>query len=249
MTKARKQSLLLALLMCSTTFATSNDVPVEISSGPKKVVLLELFTSEGCSSCPPADRWLSKLKADPGLWKEFAPIAFHVDYWDYIGWSDSFAQAKFSARQRRYAVEGGAPFVYTPGVFVNGHAWQGWRKSDVIAGDRKQVGNLSVRVSGENIAAHFDARHFNYEELTLHVAVLGMNLETQVGAGENIGKTLRHDFVALGVVSVPLDKAGSSYAAMTPLPATTSGPIARAIVAWVSSNKKQTPIQSVGGFL
>ena len=60
-------------------------------SGPQRTHLLELFTSEGCSSCPPAEAWLSKLKADPRLWKDFVPLAFHVDYWDHLGWRDPFA--------------------------------------------------------------------------------------------------------------------------------------------------------------
>jgi len=60
-------------------------------TGPQKTHLIELFTSQGCSSCPPAEAWLSKLKNEPGLWKNFVPLAFHVDYWDRLGWRDPFA--------------------------------------------------------------------------------------------------------------------------------------------------------------
>ena len=249
MSKIWRQYLLLTLLVTGHAFATIDGVQADFSSGIRRVALIELFTSEGCSSCPPADRWLSRLTANPGLWNEFVPIAFHVDYWDYIGWHDRFAQAEFGDRQRRYAAEGGARFVYTPGFFRSGSEWHGWRTEEALAGDDIEVGELKVRVSGEDVVARFDARQSNYGELTLHVAVLGMNLETRVDAGENNGKTLRHDFVALGVVSVPLDKAGTGYTAMARLPEISPGPIEYAIVAWVSDREKQTPIQSVGGFL
>ncbi|MDQ3115241.1 MAG: DUF1223 domain-containing protein [Verrucomicrobiota bacterium] len=65
--------------------------------------LLELFTSEGCSSCPPAEAWLSKLKDDPGLWRDFVPLAFHVDYWDRLGWRDPFASKVWTSRQYEYS--------------------------------------------------------------------------------------------------------------------------------------------------
>ncbi len=244
-----RRYFLLAILVSASTLAASDDLQAEFSSGKKSVALIELFTSEGCSSCPPADRWLSRLKANPGLWKEFSPIAFHVNYWDYIGWHDRFAQTAFGDRQRRYAAEGGARFVYTPGFFRNGSEWQGWRTRETPTGDDHEVGVLKLHVSGDYLAARFDASHDNYGQLILHVAVLGMNLETHVGAGENDGRTLQHDFVALSVISVPLDKADTAYSAMAQIPVIDSGPIERAIVAWVSDREQQTPIQSVGGFL
>ena len=61
-----------------------------LSSQEQRTTLIELYTSEGCSSCPPADRWLSRLKDDPRLWKQIVPLAFHVDYWNYLGWRDRF---------------------------------------------------------------------------------------------------------------------------------------------------------------
>jgi len=79
-----------AALVLAGDLAAANPV-LEFSSGTNHVSLVELYTSEGCSSCPPADRWFSELKRDDGLWREFVPLAFHVDYWDYIGWQDRFA--------------------------------------------------------------------------------------------------------------------------------------------------------------
>src|SRR5947207_14709116 len=71
-------------------------------SGPQRVHLIELFTSQGCSSCPPAEAWLSKLKTEPRLWKDFVPLAFHVDYWDRLGWRDPFASKEWTARRYQY---------------------------------------------------------------------------------------------------------------------------------------------------
>src|SRR5438477_6911637 len=76
---------------------------VVFESGPKKVQLLELFTSEGCSSCPPAEASLAPLVKDSRLWRAFVPIAFHVDYWDRLGWKDPFASSEWTKRQRVYA--------------------------------------------------------------------------------------------------------------------------------------------------
>ena len=248
MLKIRRQFLLLAIHVSTLSAADTIDTPFKLSSGETQVALIELFTSEGCSSCPPADRWLSQLKTDPHLWQEFTPIAFHVDYWDYIGWSDEFAQARFGDRQRRYAAEEGARFVYTPGFFRNGSEWHNWRTQDSVTGNKIDVGNLSLQISGEDVVVHFVARRDIYKELILHVAVLGMNIETRVGAGENSGKLLHHDFVAMGITSVVFDKDDKKYRVTLQLPEVRPYPAGRAIVAWVSDETRQTPIQSVGGF-
>src|SRR5215467_12960255 len=76
---------------------------IKFQSGTNRAALVELYTSEGCSSCPPAEEWLSQLKIDPRLWMDFVPVAFHVDYWVYLGWRDPFGTGSFSERQRAYA--------------------------------------------------------------------------------------------------------------------------------------------------
>lgn len=219
------------------------------SSGERQVTLVELYTSEGCSSCPPADRWLSGLKEDSGLWKRFVPIAFHVDYWDYIGWEDRFAQAEYSDRQRQYAAEGGARFVYTPGVFYQGADTQGWRSGGSIATDDAKVGDLTVRVDGSTAAIRFDNLNGDIKKLTAHVAVLGMNLATSVRAGENKGRRLNHDFVALDVVSSRLKRSGTEFTTVSELPEISSDADGLALAVWVSAAGSQAPIQSVGGYL
>src|SRR5436309_15974793 len=90
---------LIALLGAAALTSQAADRVFE--SGPQKVRLIELFTSEGCSSCPPAEAWLSKLKSDPRLWKDFVPLAFHVDYWDHLGWRDPFASKEWTRSEER----------------------------------------------------------------------------------------------------------------------------------------------------
>jgi hypothetical protein len=249
MRRIRWQAILLALFVSGQLVAAMGATPVEFSSGDRRVALIELFTSEGCSSCPPADRWLSSLKTNPDLWKRFAPVAFHVDYWDYIGWQDRFARAEYSDRQRRYAAEGGSRSVYTPGIFTDGRAWLGWRSAGSISYASVTVGDLRLRVEGRDVAVRFDPTAVDDSELMLHIVVLGMNLESRVRAGENKGRTLRHDFAALGMISLPFERVNGSYRAITRLPATASQSRHRALVAWVSTIDAQVPIQSVGGFL
>src|SRR3954471_14035949 len=99
---------------------SSSAEEIVFESKPAQTHLIELFTSEGCSSCPPAEAWLSKLKSDPGLWKAFVPLAFHVDYWDRLGWRDPFASKEWTARQYRYAANWKGESVYTPGFVLDG---------------------------------------------------------------------------------------------------------------------------------
>ena len=216
-------------------------------SGPGRVALLELYTSEGCSSCPPADRWLRELKSDPRLWKDFVPVAFHVDYWDYIGWEDPFARPAFSQRQRRYAEDGRARTVYTPGFFNNGKEWRGWFRGAAPRFDHAPVGTLSTALEGDQVFVRFDPRSDAYDDLIVHVAILGMDLETEVRAGENRGRTLQHDFVVLELVSRSLVKSDQGFATTTALSDIGQGK--RALVAWVSERDDQAPIQVVGGYL
>ena len=221
---------------------------LRFSSGESRVAMIELYTSEGCNSCPPADRWLSRLKEYPGLWTRVVPVAFHVDYWDYIGWEDRFARPDFSHRQRRYAAEGGARFVYTPGVFRNGLEWHGWRRDESVRSASEAVGNLELRVEGDSVELQFDASA-ELEQPRAHVAILGMNLESDVRAGENAGKTLKHDFVVLEQRSIALEPGEQGFTASTRLPVVSMEAPKRAIVAWVSAADSLAPVQAVGGYL
>ena len=127
------------LMGVACVFASSaHGLDVTFDSGKARGHLVELFTSEGCSSCPLADRWLSTLERDNRLWKSVFPIAFHVDYWDYIGWPDRFAVPRHSHRQREHRGLGNVYSVYTPGFVVAGREWRGWFDGDQLPVVRTQ---------------------------------------------------------------------------------------------------------------
>ncbi|MGH9465120.1 MAG: DUF1223 domain-containing protein, partial [Thermoanaerobaculia bacterium] len=111
-----------------------------MSSGP---VLLELFTSQGCSSCPPADRLLSRLAAARGSEPVVVPLAFHVDYWNHIGWEDPFSQGRWSARQRAYALAFGRDGVYTPQLVVDG-------TEELVGSDERAVRRAIERAAAQS---------------------------------------------------------------------------------------------------
>src|SRR5581483_3259392 len=115
------------VLMTATLALHAADTPsgVTLRSGDSQASLIELFSSEGCSSCPPAEEWLSGLQTSNGLWKEFVPVSFHVDYWDYLGWKDKWASPEFTRRQRSYASLFNSDSVYTPEFVLNGREWKG----------------------------------------------------------------------------------------------------------------------------
>ena len=181
-------------------------------SGATVPVVVELYTSEGCDSCPPADRWLSKqinaATTERSKDATFIPLAFHVDYWDYIGWKDVFAQPAFAQRQSLLASSGGASGVYTPQIFVNGkddRLWTGGA-ARLGAGGKAQATvkfNLASqwRDDGVNISGKLAEPPAG---VRLRYAVTENGLVSAVKAGENKGVTLRHDAVvrAHGVVAV-----------------------------------------------
>ena len=111
------------LLMAAFATATAQGADLVVESKPTRTHLLELFTSEGCSSCPPAEAWLSNLKNEPRLWQDFVPLAFHVDYWDHLGWRDLFASKLWTERQADYSARWKAETVYTPAFVLMG--WPG----------------------------------------------------------------------------------------------------------------------------
>ena len=214
-------------------------------SGPQRVALIELFTSQGCNSCPPAERWLGELRGDPRLWRELVPVAFHVDYWDGLGWRDQFASPAFSQRQRQYYREGAVGTVYTPGFVVDGREWRGWFRAGDLPAPRPAAGRLRLGVDGVDVAARFDGAAAG-ETLQLHLAVLGVGIRAEIGAGENSGRTLGQDFTVLG--HRVLAAADGRWSGQLPTFAAPAG--ARlALAAWVSRDGLQAPLQAVGGWL
>ena len=214
---------------------------VKFESGPARTHLLELYTSEGCSSCPPAEAWLSKLKDDPGLWRDFVPLAFHVDYWDRLGWRDPFASKAWTARQYEYSARWKSSSVYTPGFVLNGREL---RERSVPARGTETPGVLKCVVSdaGE-ITAEFKRAGSDSSPLELHIARLGFDLSTNVKAGENSGRKLRHDFVVLSLERAPMQ----SGKAQIKLPSDAAS-TRTAIAAWITAPGELEPIQATGGW-
>src|SRR4029434_8268682 len=126
MTLAATVRLFFCAYLFTQVVTTTHAQELRFQSSAKQTALIELYTSEGCSSCPPAEAWLSQLKADPGLWTSFVTVAFPVDYWDNRGWRHRLSAAKFTARQRASGVEWGGDSLYTPAFAVNGREWRGW---------------------------------------------------------------------------------------------------------------------------
>ncbi len=167
------------------------------------VALLELYTSEGCNSCPPADRWLSRIATEgPGA-DSVVPLAFHVDYWDRLGWKDRFGAARFSERQYALARQAGSRAVYTPGVFLNFQEFRGWGSSrfdDALRAVNAKPARADIRLELETLSAarlsiKADFRLKAPNAGQAFVALYENRLSTDVKAGENRGVTLRHDYV------------------------------------------------------
>lgn len=225
----------------------------QFHSGKVQLPLIELYTSEGCSSCPPADRWLASLKDNKGLWKDFVPAAFHVDYWDYIGWNDPYASKENSQRQRRYAKEHNEPTVYTPGVRKAGREWRIWRSfGKPESNNAPVVGELEFNVAkdGSFNAQFDDLDNDRQSQLQLTVAILGLGLSSQVTSGENRGKRLNHEFVVLGITTVSAASLNGSKIIWTgSLPEKQTQANNYAVAAWVTEGGSLVPIQVVGGEL
>lgn len=160
-----------------------------IQSGPQLIPVIELYTSEGCSSCPPADQWLSGLKGKPVVAQ-----AFHVAYWDYIGWKDRFAQPAFTARQKDIATLNGLNGIYTPQLVRNG------RDSRDFDQDLTQKVPAKASISLQRMGASdgFEARVSPVDPngaWTAYWTVTEDGHTSRVKAGENAGEFLKHDFV------------------------------------------------------
>ncbi len=223
---------------------------ITFDSGAGRIRLIELYTSEGCSSCPPADRWMSGLVDDPRLWHQFVPVAFHVDYWDAIGWPDRFASPVYSGRQRAYAREGAISTVYTPGLVLDGKEWRAWFRNRRLPNDASSPGGrLTVQTDGRALRAHFRESPERGGELTLHAAVLGFGMWTEVEDGENRGRRLVHDFVVLGYDRYRLDGNDTDHTMSAPLPETRFEADRKALAAWVTGTVNGAPLQAAGGWL
>jgi hypothetical protein len=189
MRRAFTATVLLAAAAAGPAFAAT----CEAVSRPQLTPVLELYTSEGCSSCPPADKWLSGLKAAAADGR-VVPMAFHVGYWDQLGWVDRFALAAGTARQREIAAINKLGSIYTPQLVRNG---QDWRDYDAALLLRPEPGRAQI---------HLTQAAPDLVEATVEPAQPGQawaaywtvtehGHSSKVKAGENAGEFLKHDFV------------------------------------------------------
>ena len=174
-------------------------------SGPRMVALVELYTSEGCNSCPPADRWLSSTVPAEANGMNGIALAFHVDYWDRLGWKDRFAAPAWTERQYAMAHANRSRLVYTPQILVHGHDFPDWRgggsaaalaaiaakpaRARIAIEAQPQRGTIAVKASA-NVPAGSDRKN-----TALFVALADSRLVSDVKAGENAGVRLTHDHV------------------------------------------------------
>lgn len=237
-------------LLLTAAYGPVEAADLHFESGPSQVSLIELYSSEGCSSCPPADRWISGLKEGEGLWKEYVPAAFHVNYWDGLGWKDPFATPESTARQHAYAAHWGEDTVYTPGLVLNGAEWRDWRGAGRPPQSGKITGVLSVRSGKDGFYTLSYEPSVPGDYFQLHAVLLGFGVTSEVTAGENRGRRLPHDFLVLNWKALRMAPNGKVYAAQVRLE---SHPVIKAeryaAAFWVTGADGFTVLQAAGGYL
>ena len=226
-------------------------------SSAATAALVELYTSEGCDSCPPADRWLSSLGARGYAPDRVVPVALHVDYWDYIGWKDPFARHEFSVRQRKLAQLRRARVVYTPQVLLQGRDFRHWRTR---AFD-EEVARINAQPAKERIALGLGATRaesldvevsaelldrMQADDAALYLAAYENKLVSQVGSGENRGKTLMHDFVVFEWLGPIVFRSGGKLVERRSLPLLPKAvPANSGVVAFVQNTRTAEVLQAL----
>lgn len=221
-------------------------------SGPERAALVELYTSEGCSSCPPADRRLGELvRAGPRV----VPLALHVDYWDAIGWKDPFAQPAFARRQAWEVHANGHRTSFTPHFFVNGHEVLDWRADlgdnleHAVVPASARITVVAVPVGRSNLRLQVDGMVVDsgksHGPLQLFVVVTEGKLSSQVDAGENRGARLDHDAVVRRWIG-PIAVSGNSAVLdrVIDVPELPSGHVG--VVAFIQDASSAEVLQAVG---
>jgi len=156
--------------------------------------MVELYTSQGCSSCPPANRWLSGLGERGYAPARVVPLSLHVDYWDYLGWKDPYAQSRFASRQRNLTQLQRLAFVYTPQVLLQGRDFRGWRSPEAFDAALERIhstpagANLALQIhsvdrAGIEVQWHAQLRDRTQGKAALYVAAYENRLGGQVTAG------------------------------------------------------------------
>ena len=237
---------IVAILLNLAALSVEARVAWNAESDNTQATVVELFTSQGCSSCPPADAWLSTLKQRPDLFQRIVPVAYHVTYWDYLGWRDQFGIQANDTRHRETARRAGSG-VYTPGMFVQGNEWRTWRRqnSDLRLPSAAEVGRLTARGIDERVAITFRPIQANNRPLKVHVAYLRSG-ETRVTAGENRGRSLTEDFIVGAVVAGDLREEAGVWRGEVSLSPPSE---ASAVAVWVVDQTHGAYLQATGTWL
>jgi hypothetical protein len=182
----KKLILITVILIAAALLLVAQPKPPAMGNKP---VVVELFTSQGCSSCPPADELLAELSRDPRI----IPLAFHVDYWDHLGWRDPFSSRQWTERQTSYVRVMNLSSAYTPQAVVDG-------SRELVGSDRGALYDAISRASHDPAEASLTitggvARGSTPRELDLFAVTTQKNATTAVKAGENEGRTLRSDAI------------------------------------------------------
>ena len=244
-------SLTRALIVCVVLCAQSVSAQTVFKSGTEQTSLLELYTSQGCYSCPPAENWLNALKDSPRLWSKVVPIAFHVDYWDYLGWKDPYGMKRNQQRHYAYKFQGHTNAIYTPEVILNGADYTIWRQGEAprlpVASD---VGELELSIDKDKgVRVYFSSSAKSSSALKANIALLGFGIVAKIAAGENEGKTLHHEFVALEQNSKTAHPVGQLYLWQFPPIESNHARRRTALVAWLDKEGDNRPIQATGGWI
>ena len=197
---ATKGLTLLSAMVLLSGYTSVNAESQTFKSGKNIASVVELYTSEGCSSCPPADEYLSRLEANLGEEAELIPLAFHVDYWNYLGWEDPFSKAEFTKRQRRLGALNNQRTIYTPEFIVDGKesrhraigenvlmSNESEAKADIQLQLDQSVTPRQAKITVDNIAKRSGS--------VLYVALYESDITRRIENGENRGRTLHHDYV------------------------------------------------------
>jgi hypothetical protein len=202
-------------VVCILCLATVTAIAAECTatSAPHRIPLLELYTSEGCDSCPPADRWVSSLRSRGYGTDRVVVLAFHVDYWDRLGWPDRFAQARFTERQRLVNNRNQSRVIYTPQLVLNGKDYRRGVRDDptgfaAIAREPAK-GALSLTIKATESQWIVNGKSSGADAQTW-IALYENDLATDVRAGENRNKRLHHDFVVRDIAG-PFPSGGLSH--------------------------------------
>jgi hypothetical protein len=193
------------------------------SASDRVPVLVELFTSEGCSTCPPADRFLESLDGQPIPGIEVIVLSEHVDYWNHLGWKDPYSSRDFSERQAVYARHFQLPDVYTPQMVVDGSRQLGGSKVDEVQSalqeartqPKTEVRITDIVVDHARLRVHIESAPLNFSKrprsLGVYLAIALNRAESQVARGENANRHLTHTAVVRKMARVGSVKAGEHF--------------------------------------